>query len=272
MNRFGAPSKPSRHTEAETIRSPQNTMHKIQLFGNGSSLERARRISARESNPYELSRTMGYQHLFLSFQGRITRSAYWLATLVFFGINIVVSLIGTRVVEGTVGGIIILLAWLFIIYSAAAVAAKRWHDRNKSGWWSLVALVPVVGLVWMIVENGFLPGTPGPNRFGPSPIKAGKPTPVTYDGRKYFRHSDGSFTDGSGRVVRDAALLAALVSAYAAMRASGALDGHTGDYSTDDSPAGADATTESADRGGWSWFSGGDSGGSDSDGGGGGGD
>ena len=51
-----------------------------------------------------------------------------------------------------------------------AVWAKRFHDRNKPGWWALIGLVPVLGTVWIIVECGCLVGTRGSNRFGPNPL------------------------------------------------------------------------------------------------------
>jgi uncharacterized membrane protein YhaH (DUF805 family) len=47
---------------------------------------------------------------------------------------------------------------------------KRWHDRDKSAVWVLVGLVPFVGWVWSFLECGLARGTPGPNRYGPSPI------------------------------------------------------------------------------------------------------
>jgi uncharacterized membrane protein YhaH (DUF805 family) len=50
-----------------------------------------------------------------------------------------------------------------------AVAAKRWHDRGKSGWWTLIVLVPFIGGIWMFVEAGCLRGTVGPNNYGPDP-------------------------------------------------------------------------------------------------------
>ena len=58
---------------------------------------------------------------------------------------------------------------LVVIVPAFLVYIKRWHDRDKSGWWMLIVLIPLVGLIWFLVELGFLPGTPGPNRFGPPP-------------------------------------------------------------------------------------------------------
>lgn len=59
---------------------------------------------------------------------------------------------------------------LLFLYPALAVTTKRWHDRDKSGWWSLILLVPVIGAIWMTVECGFLHGTDGLNRFGPDPL------------------------------------------------------------------------------------------------------
>ena len=50
------------------------------------------------------------------------------------------------------------------------VSIKRWHDRNKSGWWVLFALVPIVGSIWVLVETGFPRGTTGSNNFGADPV------------------------------------------------------------------------------------------------------
>ena len=47
-----------------------------------------------------------------------------------------------------------------------AISAKRWHDRDKSGLWSLITLVPIIGGLWMLVEYGFLSGKRGRNPFG----------------------------------------------------------------------------------------------------------
>ena len=52
-----------------------------------------------------------------------------------------------------------------------AVLAKRWHDRNKSAWWTFILLVPVIGVLWTSVECGFFKGTLGKNRFGLDPLQ-----------------------------------------------------------------------------------------------------
>jgi uncharacterized membrane protein YhaH (DUF805 family) len=62
--------------------------------------------------------------------------------------------------------------FLIIAWPAIAISIKRWHDRDKAGWWLLILFVPVVG-IWNLIECGFLPGTPAANRFGPDPM----PTP-----------------------------------------------------------------------------------------------
>ena len=57
-----------------------------------------------------------------------------------------------------------LLAWPCI-----AISVKRLHDIDFRGWWVLVNLVPGIGSLVMLVVNGVVPGTQGPNRFGPKP-------------------------------------------------------------------------------------------------------
>ncbi|MDP6059510.1 MAG: DUF805 domain-containing protein [Pirellulaceae bacterium] len=50
-----------------------------------------------------------------------------------------------------------------------AINAKRWHDRDKSGVWSLIVFIPVIGGIWMLVECGFLSGKSGSNDYGAAP-------------------------------------------------------------------------------------------------------
>ena len=58
---------------------------------------------------------------------------------------------------------------LFSLIPAIIVHIKRFHDRDKSGWWVLIVLIPIIGAIWLLIELGFLKGTLGPNRFG-SPV------------------------------------------------------------------------------------------------------
>jgi uncharacterized membrane protein YhaH (DUF805 family) len=64
---------------------------------------------------------------------------------------------------GVFSGIFALVA----LIPTVIVYIKRFHDRDKSGWWVLITLIPIIGAIWILVELGFLKGTPGLNRFGP---------------------------------------------------------------------------------------------------------
>ncbi len=75
----------------------------------------------------------------------------------------------------TVGGVNVILwdviLWVLFIYPGVCVIGKRLHDRDKSAWWYLIVLVPLVGGIWLLVQCAFLEGTRGPNRFGSAPVK-----------------------------------------------------------------------------------------------------
>ena len=71
---------------------------------------------------------------------------------------------------GLVGGLIGLLLVVLAVWIGLAMGVKRYHDRNKSGWWVLIALVPVIGGLWYLIECGFLRGTAGPNQYGADPL------------------------------------------------------------------------------------------------------
>ena len=67
-------------------------------------------------------------------------------------------------------GIVSIIVSLASIYFALALYAKRWHDRDKSGWWTLDRAGAVIGGIWLLVELGILEGTTGANRYGPDPL------------------------------------------------------------------------------------------------------
>jgi uncharacterized membrane protein YhaH (DUF805 family) len=112
-----------------------------------------------------------FKQFYLSADGRVNRQQWWLRLVLPFAvISVVLSFIdfaiGTYDAQ-TGGGLLSGLFGLAALIPAILVDIKRWHDRDKSGWWMLILLVPVVGAIWFLVELGFLKGTPGPNRFGP---------------------------------------------------------------------------------------------------------
>ena len=111
--------------------------------------------------------TLTINQILFSFQGRIGRKTYWLSLLgmmaALFAAVIVLSVAG---VGEDVLSIIVLLIYIPIIWMSLAVQVKRWHDRNKSGWWVLITLIPIIGSLWALIENGFLAGDDSQNNFG----------------------------------------------------------------------------------------------------------
>ena len=128
-----------------------------------------------------LARWMPARQLLFSFEGRIPRYGFWLAQIYAAALVYIVVAADATIVHSAQGATrVLLLALSAVIYLVTAwadlaVLAKRWHDRGKSGWMSLILLVPVVGLVWVFVELGGLRGTQGPNRYGEDPLAARGP-------------------------------------------------------------------------------------------------
>ncbi len=115
---------------------------------------------------------MSIWSIFFSYKGRISRRTYWcgiaMRTLAFF-ICIAVVVYSSDSVSLIVTGPLVIL-FLLAYYVAIPIIVKRWHDRDKSGWWVFVEFIPVIGLCWRIFECGFLKGTEGSNRFGTDPV------------------------------------------------------------------------------------------------------
>ena len=105
-----------------------------------------------------------------SFEGRISRQPYWLFVLAIVLLMFVPALgiygVGTEAADNYVT-----IMSFVVLWPSLAVQSKRWHDRNKSGFWILINFLPIIGGIWAIIENGFLPGTEGSNNFGNSPIE-----------------------------------------------------------------------------------------------------
>ena len=124
------------------------------------------------------------QSLLFSFQGRINRAKFWLVHLAAWVVIAVVfaAVFGGAAMTsdpaaamgsiGAIGIIVMLVVYVLALWISLAIAVKRWHDRNKSGWWIFIMFVPVVGPFWYLIECGFLPGTSGPNTFGADPLAA----------------------------------------------------------------------------------------------------
>lgn len=112
---------------------------------------------------------MTLTQLLFTFEGRIGRKAWWFGFVVLLAAGLAASLVDWALFRSE-DGLASIVVGLASFLAGIALSVKRWHDRDKSGWWYLILFVPVIGGIWMIVENGFLSGTAGPNRFGPDPL------------------------------------------------------------------------------------------------------
>lgn len=102
---------------------------------------------------------------YAQFSGRARRTEYWMFVL----FNIIISAV-LGVIEGVIGtsGAIGLLYSLAVLIPALAVSVRRLHDTDRSGWWLLIALVPLFGAIVLIVFAA-QEGKPGTNAYGPNP-------------------------------------------------------------------------------------------------------
>ncbi|MEW6536612.1 MAG: DUF805 domain-containing protein [Candidatus Auribacterota bacterium] len=116
---------------------------------------------------------MSFTQLFFSPNGRISRKTYWLkyvlpVTLLCYA-TILIDVIAGTISAGF--GIFSLVFGLITLYPSIAVGIKRCHDRNRSGWFLLLGVVPLLN-IWLIIELGFLQGTIGDNKYGTDPLSA----------------------------------------------------------------------------------------------------
>lgn len=106
------------------------------------------------------------KHVFLknyvNFEGRATRKEFWYAFLFNFVIGFVLGLFGR------VGTILSAIWSLAVLLPLLSVGARRLHDINKSGWFQLLALIPLVGIILLIVWWA-QEGEKNENQYGPVP-------------------------------------------------------------------------------------------------------
>lgn len=111
---------------------------------------------------------MDFQQLFLSPQGRLNRKPYWIGVLILTAVQFASEFAFGGFDRGV--SVPAIVVSLLLIYPNAVLGIKRCHDRDRSGWFLLIVLIPLLGALWLLVELGFLRGTAGPNRFGPDPL------------------------------------------------------------------------------------------------------
>ncbi len=101
-------------------------------------------------------------------EGRIPRKVFWLYSIVFSVIAGAIVGIAAAISQN-LAYIVGVPLYVAVVWVCLALQVKRWHDRDKSGWFVLIALIPAIGSIWVLVEAGCLRGTIGANRFGGDP-------------------------------------------------------------------------------------------------------
>jgi uncharacterized membrane protein YhaH (DUF805 family) len=99
--------------------------------------------------------------------GRARRSEYWYFALVNMGIIVVLALLDAPIRKITGFGPFGTIYSLAVLLPSIGVAIRRLHDTDRSGWWLLLALVPLAGLVLIVflAEDS----NAGTNRYGQNP-------------------------------------------------------------------------------------------------------
>ena len=105
------------------------------------------------------------------FDGRARRKEYWFFVL----FNIIFALV-LAFIDGMVGtfdpesgyGVLSGIYGLAVFIPGIAVSIRRLHDTDRSGWWILICLIPLIGAIWLLILF-VLDGTAGQNQYGPDP-------------------------------------------------------------------------------------------------------
>ena len=120
---------------------------------------------------------------YVTFSGRARRSEFWWFALFVYGVGLILAIVDlslfgetSTVVTGTSASVtsetqfspLSTLFALAIFLPHISVSVRRLHDKDRSGWWYWIGLIPLIGVIILIVWFA-TKGTEGPNRFGDDP-------------------------------------------------------------------------------------------------------
>jgi len=121
--------------------------------------------------------------LLFSSTGRLARTPFVVTAAGLFAL----AYLYLWIVPGPVQWITGWIVYPALLIIGCCLLAKRLHDRGRSGWWAAIVIIALIAVwplpenffdfifaaivVWAVVELGLMPGEPGANRFGASPLK-----------------------------------------------------------------------------------------------------
>lgn len=99
------------------------------------------------------------------FTGRARRKEYWMFCL----FNLIIAVV-LAIIEGVIGspGIVGMIYSLAVLVPSIAVGIRRLHDTGRTGWWLLIALIPLIGAIVLIIFT-VQDSNEGDNAYGPNP-------------------------------------------------------------------------------------------------------
>jgi uncharacterized membrane protein YhaH (DUF805 family) len=110
--------------------------------------------------------TSGFKN-YATFSGRAARSESWFWALFAFLLTSAGGIIDQALVDSETG-LVAPLVSLALLVPGLAVAVRRLHDIDRTGWWVLIAFT-IIGVILLLIWD-CVKGTSGPNRFGPDPL------------------------------------------------------------------------------------------------------
>lgn len=112
--------------------------------------------------------------LFCSWQGRLDRKHYWLASLMIVVGSLsplLLRILNIHIFEWIDAKLWFQTYFLVMLGPLISLQVKRWHDRNRPAWFLLLNLVPVIGSIAVFVGTYCLPGDSHTNRYGSNPAE-----------------------------------------------------------------------------------------------------
>ena len=110
---------------------------------------------------------------YIDFNGRASRPEFWWFFLALGVLWIALDVVN-RTTGSSVAAVAELTAVLALLFPALAVGARRLHDIDRTGWWQLIDLVPILGFVVLVIFMAKA-GDDGPNRYGDPPMSVPAP-------------------------------------------------------------------------------------------------